>query len=401
MTDTKKLRANPPKALNELASRLEAAGHATWWVGESLHDALCKLPTRSYALATDASSPQIVAELPRAVPVRPDATAFIVPSALGPIDLAPLRVGPGIESDLAHRGFTILALAWRFADSSLVDPHGGARDLGEGRLRCVGDPETSLLEAPTRVLQAARLVAQRGYTADPTLRPAMTTAWRESGADIAAADLRREFDALLMSPRPGAGIRLLQKSGIDRLLGFRSKKDAARLLDAAPRESALRWAIWLRGGGGKRCLYRVRLDYTRTRKVRRLLDHHPLEEAASTRRRSSVRRLAARLQPGERAHLLALREAELAEYPEPEAREIRRALDRIQKALEREERAHRDGEEEIALNVDGHTVAGALGIEPGPELGRALAFLRTRISERPDLNTRANLLELLRDWQNA
>jgi hypothetical protein len=48
------------------------------------------------------------------------------------------------------------------------------------------------------------------------------------------------------------------------------------------------------------------------------------------------------------------------------------------------------------LAVDGHDVAGALGIPPGPRLGRILDRLTDRVVDDPALNDRAVLLALAR-----
>ena len=72
-----------------------------------------------------------------------------------------------IEEDALRRDFTINALYYNIADFSLVDYAGGLRDLREGRIRLLGDPESRYREDPVRMLRAARFAAKLGFQIDP------------------------------------------------------------------------------------------------------------------------------------------------------------------------------------------------------------------------------------------
>ena len=52
----------------------------------------------------------------------------------------------------------------------------------------------------------------------------------------------------------------------------------------------------------------------------------------------------------------------------------------------------------LALGVDGRGVMEALGLEPGPDIGRALAFLRELAFDEGPLS-RAEALDALRRWR--
>ncbi len=69
--------------------------------------------------------------------------------------------GKNLEQDLARRDFSINAMAMA-ADESLIDPHGGKRDLEQGILRTVGNPRVIFQEDPLRTLRAARFIATLG-----------------------------------------------------------------------------------------------------------------------------------------------------------------------------------------------------------------------------------------------
>jgi tRNA nucleotidyltransferase (CCA-adding enzyme) len=71
-----------------------------------------------------------------------------------------VQAGPGVtlEADLARRDLTVNAMA-RDAHGTLIDPHGGQRDLDARVLRHVSP---SFVEDPLRVLRVARFLARFG-----------------------------------------------------------------------------------------------------------------------------------------------------------------------------------------------------------------------------------------------
>ncbi|MGH2995628.1 MAG: hypothetical protein ACRDON_10880 [Gaiellaceae bacterium] len=79
------------------------------------------------------------------------------------VDFTPLR-GDTVEEDLGTRDFTINALARSVQAGDLVDPFGGRPDLEAGRLRAVS--ETIFTDDPLRLLRAVRLEDELGFRMD-------------------------------------------------------------------------------------------------------------------------------------------------------------------------------------------------------------------------------------------
>ncbi len=75
--------------------------------------------------------------------------------------------GDTLEEDVWRRDFTVNALYYDIRDFSVVDCCGGMRDLQNGVLRLIGDPEQRLREDPVRMLRAARFAAKLGFRVDP------------------------------------------------------------------------------------------------------------------------------------------------------------------------------------------------------------------------------------------
>jgi hypothetical protein len=79
------------------------------------------------------------------------------------VDFTPLH-GETIEEDLGTRDFTVNALARPLGGGELVDPHGGEADLEARRLRAVGP--SVFEDDPLRLLRGVRLEDELGFRLD-------------------------------------------------------------------------------------------------------------------------------------------------------------------------------------------------------------------------------------------
>ncbi|MEB3316902.1 MAG: CCA tRNA nucleotidyltransferase [Cyanobacteriota bacterium] len=112
-----------------------------------------------------------------------------------------------LEDDLARRDLTINAMAIDLASGSLLDPHGGGRDLAHRRLRFLHP--ASLRDDPTRLLRAARYAARLGFALAPESQDQATSTlaawpwpWRpgdppDQAPAALGTRLRRELELLL------------------------------------------------------------------------------------------------------------------------------------------------------------------------------------------------------------
>ena len=71
------------------------------------------------------------------------------------------------EEDAFRRDFTINALFYDIATFSIIDYVGGLRDLKDGMIRCIGDPDERFREDPVRMLRAVAFAERLGFTLDP------------------------------------------------------------------------------------------------------------------------------------------------------------------------------------------------------------------------------------------
>lgn len=113
-----------------------------------------------------------------------------------------------IEDDAQRRDFSVNSLYYSVADFTLRDYTGGLKDVREGTIRLIGDPETRYREDPVRMLRAVRFAAKLDMsisreTAEPIPRLAALL------HDIPPARLFEEALKLLLAGHGEATYRLL------------------------------------------------------------------------------------------------------------------------------------------------------------------------------------------------
>ena len=199
------------------AVREALAGTEGWIVGGTVRDALLGRPVRDVDVAV-AGAPEPAA---RAVADAVRGPVFSLSDEFGAwraidrrggfvCDVSPLQ-GETIEADLAHRDFTVNAMAVPLAGGELLDPHGGRGDAGAGVLRLVG-PD-AYHHDKLRPLRLVRLSAELGMDPDPdTERRTVDAAPRvkEASPERIYAELRR----LLASDRAVEGVRLAERVAV-------------------------------------------------------------------------------------------------------------------------------------------------------------------------------------------
>ena len=246
-----------------LLDALHAAGYAAYAVGGCVRDSLLGRTAHDWDLCTSAL-PQQVMELfgaEQCIPTglqhgtvtikyggrlyetttfrtegsytdgrHPDAVQFV----------------PDVREDLARRDFTINAMAYNEAEG-LVDPFGGQKDLQDGLLRAVGEPQQRFTEDALRILRLYRFAARFGFALDAaTARAARQLAPHLDC--ISAERIQEELAKLLAAPQPGAYLEPAVLAVVLPELTPESLTAAKPVLDACPageKNLPVRWAALL------------------------------------------------------------------------------------------------------------------------------------------------------------
>jgi poly(A) polymerase len=348
-----------------------------------------------------------------------------------------------INADLSRRDFTVNAMAidvtaqLNLDDSAatgptVVDPFGGLHDLRDRLLRTPLAPEASFSDDPLRMLRAARFIARYGLRPDAALVRAVR-AMADRLQIVSAERIRDELHKLLAAPLPSDGLRFVADTGlmqhvVPELVVAPSQPDepchahlwahTIDLVDAVPasppspgpspgssqsfERRLVRMAALLRPLGADKARHRLRAlraSNDETRDIVRLIQLHESllhrfarDDAPWTD--GDVRRHVRDAGPL-LAGLHALLRAEAVVHGRAIAGLVSRQLDVLQAHVARLSAA--ESLDDLGPQIDGAAVMAALGLEPGPSIGRAIAYL-TELRLDEGLLSGEDLHSRLEEW---
>ena len=125
------------------------------------------------------------------------------------LDLTFLQ-GNTIDEDLLRRDFTINTIAFSLRDETFHQVEGAWEDMKRKVIRSVS--KHSIDQDPLRMLRAIRyLCTLDGFVLDRTLKEEISQK-KDLVSDLPGERLKMELDHILLSPRPGMGVRSLHDS---------------------------------------------------------------------------------------------------------------------------------------------------------------------------------------------
>lgn len=355
-----------------------------------------------------------------------------------------VRLGVGLEEDLARRDFTLNALAlpveavdaadWR---DRIVDPFGGLADLEAGLIRAVGDPETRFREDGLRPFRACRFAAQLGFRLDEATRKAIPRCL-DVAAKVAAERVQVEMTKLLCGAEPALGLQLLADTGLldlwtpelrpmigcgqNRHHRFPVWEHTLAVVAAAPPDAGLRWAALLHDVGkpatrsvddggavhfygheglslklAEAILRRLKASHALLGDVLALVRHHgmhPDEAWSSAACRRFLRRLDEDGLDLERWGAFRLADQLGKGFGDEPCRSSHGAVMQRLRAL----RDARPPLRVADLALQGRALMDVAGRPGGPWLGRLQKHLLEAVIEDPALNTGESLQGIARRW---
>jgi poly(A) polymerase len=221
----------PDSPTQQLAARLQDAGHRAYLVGGSVRDAFLDREIGDVDITT-AARPDAVEAAVRdwadavwlqgqrfgTVGCEKDGERFEITTFRADVYRPESRkpevaYADDIETDLSRRDFTVNAMAIALDAPDLVDPFGGLTDLAARRLRTPLSPDISFEDDPLRMLRAARFVATVGFEPDDELVDAIERL-RGRLEIVSAERIRDELSKLLLADDPSPGLWLLARTGL-------------------------------------------------------------------------------------------------------------------------------------------------------------------------------------------
>ncbi|MCI6574084.1 MAG: CCA tRNA nucleotidyltransferase [Arcanobacterium sp.] len=124
-----------------------------------------------------------------------------------------VHYGDSLEGDLTRRDFTVNAMAVRLPSLELVDPCRGLDDLIAGVLRTPAAATQSFSDDPLRIMRAARFAAQLSFDVTEEVLTAMEDL-AERLTIVSAERVQAELVQLITAAQPRRGIELLVYTGV-------------------------------------------------------------------------------------------------------------------------------------------------------------------------------------------
>ncbi|MCD7736799.1 MAG: polynucleotide adenylyltransferase, partial [Lachnospiraceae bacterium] len=215
----------PPK-VERILQVLHENGYEAYVVGGCVRDSLLGRRPEDWDITTSASPMQVKRLFPRTIDTGIRHGTVTVMEGRESFEVTTYRIDgdyedgrhpnqvtftSSLEEDLKRRDFTINAMAYSH-ERGLVDLFGGLKDLREGIIRCVGNPEERFGEDALRMLRAVRFAAQLGFHVTDGVRGSIHEL-AYTLKKVSAERIQAELVKLLVSPRPH-WFRLAYECGI-------------------------------------------------------------------------------------------------------------------------------------------------------------------------------------------
>jgi poly(A) polymerase len=207
---------------------LQKAGYQAYVVGGAVRDLLHGIAPKDFDVATDATPEQVHAAFRRSRLIGRRFRIVHVMFGSEQVEVSTFRTADltdaetdehgrvlrdntfgSMADDATRRDFTVNAMYYDPVAETVIDYHGGIKDLRAKTLRMIGDPEARYREDPVRMLRVTRFAAKLGFSIDPKTR-APIKGLAELLSNVPSSRLFDEMLKLLLSGHAVACIRQLR-----------------------------------------------------------------------------------------------------------------------------------------------------------------------------------------------
>src|SRR3989440_7172691 len=212
---------------------LREHSHRAYLVGGCVRDLLLGREPADYDVATSATPEQVMRIFPETYAVGAQFGVVLVPApddALQSrtVEVATFRSDLGYsdgrrpdevrfsrdpEEDVARRDFTINGMMLDPEKNEVLDFVGGRKDLEDGIIRAIGDPERRFTEDKVRMLRAVRFAARFDFEIEAQTMAAIQRHAHEIQV-VSCERVRDELTKMLTEGRARRAFLLLDQSGL-------------------------------------------------------------------------------------------------------------------------------------------------------------------------------------------
>lgn len=437
---------NIPEYVENIINKLENRGFSAYIVGGCLRDMLIGREPSDYDITTDARPDEISQTFTEYTTVevgkRFGTIAVVTPE--GTVEVTTFRTdgeyidgrrpeevyfSKNLKEDLSRRDFTINAMAYNKKEG-LIDYYNGIKDIKEKIIKTVGNPEDRFKEDYLRILRGVRFATQLEFNMEENTYKACKT-YGKNLVNISVERIREELFKMLLSKKPSYGIRLLKDLDIipiilpelEKSIDFNQHnphhdKDVFNhilcVLDRTSPLLHLRLAALFHDIGkpytltiddkgvghfyghdkvgakmAREILNRLKAPKELIGKVFILIDKHMTQHANFGEK--GLKRLLAKVGEEDIFILLELQKSDrLCSNKDANIDNLSKREEKIKDILEKKE-----AYEKNQLAINGKDVI-ELGYPQGKKIGEILDYLLEKVLEKPELNEKEKLIEIIK-----
>ena len=427
-----------PDFVGALIKKLQSKGYQAYVVGGAVRDRCMDLPVSDWDVATSAPPRRIrsVFKDIRSFSLKHETVTLVTEGCH--YEVSSFRgeggLGKTIQEDLAHRDFSINAMAYDATMRKIIDPYGGRRDIARKLVKAVGRPGDRFREDPLRLIRAVRIATELGFKIDAHTSRVIARMGQQLPG-VARERIRDELVKILSTRKPSRGLDLLRRFGLvqeflpELLEGYRRKQNSyhqhsiyrhiLETVDQVEPDPVMRLTALLHDIAKPRHRERIKGEYhfpghesagaamaseimTRLkfskgviREVSHLIRYHlPMTSYDAPWSAESLRRLIRRVGPKNIDRFFLFSRADILSHGMKDHR-----LDALVKLHRRAKKiiSRPLPLETTHLAIGGEEVMEIFGLRPGPKVGKILEYLMDRVTAHPELNTEERLLALLEE----
>ncbi|OZV11357.1 hypothetical protein CIW83_15415 [Tissierella sp. P1] len=436
-----------PKYVELVIDRLEEKGFSAYIVGGSVRDILIGKEPSDFDITTDALPEEIEEVFSDCITLEVGKKfgTVVVVQEEGIVEVTTFRsdgeyidgrrpekvyFSKNILDDLSRRDFTINAMAYN-KKTGIIDYFNGMEDLEKRRIKAVGNPRDRFREDYLRIMRAIRFAAQLEFSIDEETFYACRL-YSQDISEISIERIREEFFKVMLSKKPSYGIRLMKDTGIldiilpemIKAIGFdqhnpHHNKDVFEhilcVLDKTSPTLHLRLAALFHDIGkphtltidekgighfyghdklgakmAKEILQRWKAPNELVEKVRLLIYKHMTQHA--NLKEKGLKKLLSIFGKDEIFTLLELQKADRScSNEEADIKDLLEREEKIKDIIE-----NKEVYEKNQLAINGYDVI-ELGYKQGKIIGEILDYLLEKVLEKPELNDKKKLIEIIKE----
>lgn len=217
----------------------DQSGQPTFVIGGYVRDIILQRPTNDIDIMTVGSGIELAEKVAIALGIRSKVSVFknFGTAMLRYKDLEiefvgarkesyqrdsrkPIVENGTLEDDQQRRDFTINTMAVSLNSGNygeFIDPFEGIKDLDRGIIRTPLDPDITFSDDPLRMLRAIRFATQLHFSIEDNTLISISRNKERIGI-VSPERIIEEINKIIMSPKPSIGFKLLEETGLLKLV---------------------------------------------------------------------------------------------------------------------------------------------------------------------------------------